>query len=193
MYSGSSSLKFFKRLRVYKNSTGTVEFNPLTREGRSYNWTFLAPVNGVLVFNTYNWSPTTTNHQSAVRSVLSQGLGRGEIIFADLGSVSPKYLSIDNVRALYKDAVELEVMGELMPKNTGTASWRERQRQEKLTAVTRLGEIAEHLQLTEEMKQEIRDQVFESTFNEIMEKQGDKKHKQMMMTLAQNETNEVVL
>lgn len=181
---GSSSLKFFKRLQVYKNSTGTVEFNPLTREGRSYNWTFLAPINGVLVFNTYKWSHTTACHQSAVRSVLRNGLGRGEIVFADLGSVSPKYMSIDNVKALYKDAVELEVMGELMPKNTSAAAHRESDRQGRLEAVTRLGEIAKHLRLTEKMKQDIRNQVFETEFQNLMDKQCEVKYKKMMLTEA---------
>ena len=191
---GSSSLKFLKRLQVYKNSTGTVEFNPLTREGRSYNWTFLAPINGVLVFNTYKWSQTTACHQSAVISVLRNGLGRGEIVFADLGSTSPKYLSIETIKNLYKEAVKLEVMGELMPKNTSAAAHRERDRQEKLTAVARLGEIAKHLRLTDKMKRDIREQVFESQFNNLMDKQCEAKYKKMMLKeAASNVETETVI
>jgi len=193
MFTGSSSLKFYKRLQVYKNSTGTVEYNPLARRARSYGWTFLEPVNGTLVFNTYTWSPTTSCHQSAVQSVLRQSLGTGQVIFLDLGPIAPSYFNKDKARSVYRSIVNLRVLIEICPKGTRVAGYRESEVKEKLEALTAMNKIKPETKLSDEEMIEIEEQVFETTFNEMMEKQGDKRHKQMMMKLAQIETNEIVL
>jgi hypothetical protein len=71
-YGQTSSLKFFKTLKIHKNSTGTCSFNPETKEAWSYNWCFLKVVKGKLIFNDYSYSVTTSSHQSCVRSLLKE-------------------------------------------------------------------------------------------------------------------------
>lgn len=81
-------MKYFKRLGIYKNSTGSCKFNPSTREAFSYNWwQFLKVINGKLVFNKYSYSVTTSRHQSEVLRLLSQ-----ENIKIDLYICAPKGL-----------------------------------------------------------------------------------------------------
>ncbi len=104
--SGSTSLKFFKRLNVYKNSTNTVSFNPETKQAYSYRWNFVGMLKGRLVFNDYNWSTTTSAHQSAVRDVLRE-LGL-KPIFGDFGPNS-----IDSIpyklNGLYVDLIDVQI------------------------------------------------------------------------------------
>ncbi len=67
-------MKFMKRAGIFKASN--VTFNPETCQAYSYNWwRFVDIVNGKVIFNNYNYSPSTCKHQSKVRSVLeSQGV-----------------------------------------------------------------------------------------------------------------------
>lgn len=67
--SGRHSLKFYKRLNLYKASN--VTFNPVTKEAFSYNWwKFTKVIEGKLVFNSYSYSPSTCKHQYKVKDVL---------------------------------------------------------------------------------------------------------------------------
>lgn len=71
MRSEASKIKYFKRLGIYKNSTGNVVFDPVKLEARSYDhWVFVKKIRGKLVFNDYNYSQSTNAHQSLVRGVL---------------------------------------------------------------------------------------------------------------------------
>jgi len=110
MFSGSYSLKFFKRLNVYKNSTDNCSFDPNTLIGRSYNWNFCSKVFGVVVFNDYRWSPTTSCHQSAVVKVL-EAL-KIKYIKIDFDRWEPQDL-IDRgqevMRQLYQNVVEAQI------------------------------------------------------------------------------------
>lgn len=66
-------LKYYKRAGVYKNSTGSNKFNPETLEAHSYDWwKYVAKIDGKVVFNNYSYSVTTSGHQSAMRSLLSE-------------------------------------------------------------------------------------------------------------------------
>lgn len=75
-HSETSRLKYFKRLKVYKNSTGTCVLhaeNKKELEARSYShWLFLTNIKGVIVFNDYSYSVSTSAHQSCVRSILEE-------------------------------------------------------------------------------------------------------------------------
>lgn len=69
----ATQLKFYPKLNLWKNTTGSLTFNPVTMEAHSYRWwKFFAVINGKKVFNNYTYSVTTTSHQSRVRSLLSQ-------------------------------------------------------------------------------------------------------------------------
>jgi len=73
MYSGSRDLKYYKRLKIFKNSTATVKFDPETMQAYSYdNWQFVARIGGKVVFNSYRYSSTTSAHQGAVRRLLQK-------------------------------------------------------------------------------------------------------------------------
>ncbi len=63
-------MKFFKTLNLYKASN--VRFNPLNMSATSYDWWgFVGLVDGLLVFNNYFYSPSTSKHQRKVRRLLS--------------------------------------------------------------------------------------------------------------------------
>ncbi len=62
-------MKYYTRLKVYKAKN--VIFNPETMTAYSYDWwKFVAKIKGNVVFNYYTYSPSTSKHQSKVRSVL---------------------------------------------------------------------------------------------------------------------------
>ena len=64
------NMKHMKRANIYKASN--VEFNPETIQATSYSWwRFVDVVNGLVVFNNYNYSNSTCKHQSKVRFLLS--------------------------------------------------------------------------------------------------------------------------
>jgi hypothetical protein len=64
-----TSLKYFKRLNVFKGSN--VHFNPETMVASSYEWwKFVMPLKGMLVYNNYGYSNSTRLHQSKVWSLL---------------------------------------------------------------------------------------------------------------------------
>lgn len=71
-YGGETkSLKYFKTLKIYKNSTGTCEFSAEESRATSYrHWCFLKLIKGKLIFNDYYYSCSTSSHQSCVRDVL---------------------------------------------------------------------------------------------------------------------------
>lgn len=68
--SGSNDLKWKPRLKIWKS--GSVQYDPATGEGYSYNWCFVRRINGKTVFNDFRYSPTTTRHQWAMRGLLKQ-------------------------------------------------------------------------------------------------------------------------
>ena len=64
-------MKYFKRANIYKNHNGSNRFNPEKFEAVSYDWwIYVKDFNGIKVFNTYNYSPTTNRHQSNMRGLL---------------------------------------------------------------------------------------------------------------------------
>lgn len=66
-------LNFKKRTNMYSNTTGSLTFNLETCEAHSYRWwKFVAKVEGLVVFNSYNYSNSTSKHQSKIRSLLDQ-------------------------------------------------------------------------------------------------------------------------
>lgn len=72
-------MRYYKRLGIYKNSSGSLKFNPLTKESWSYGWYKLSGyINGRLVLNVYNYSSTTTKHKYDVMSMLPDNVVRIE-------------------------------------------------------------------------------------------------------------------
>lgn len=68
-----TGLKYYKRLKIYKSSTGNVTFDPATMEAYSYSWwKFVTKIKGKVVFNDYSYSSSTSGHQAAVRHVMKQ-------------------------------------------------------------------------------------------------------------------------
>lgn len=62
-------MKLMKRSNIYKASN--VEFDPKTKIATSYLWwTFVAEIDGLLVFNNYRYSVSTSKHQRKVRTLL---------------------------------------------------------------------------------------------------------------------------
>lgn len=70
-YGQRASLKYFKRLHVFKASN--VFFDPTTLTATSYQWWEMVKViGGKVVFNGYSYSSSTSKHQSKVRTLLGQ-------------------------------------------------------------------------------------------------------------------------
>ncbi len=66
-FGGSTDLKYYSRLNYYKNSTDSCNYNPETNRGYSYAEQIIKKISGnIKLFNTYNFSPTTNNHQYAL-------------------------------------------------------------------------------------------------------------------------------
>lgn len=64
-------MKWYKRLKIYKRPNCT--FNPEKIEAVSYNWrTFVTMIEGKVIFNGYNYSQTTRNHQYTVKDLLKK-------------------------------------------------------------------------------------------------------------------------
>ena len=64
-------MKHFKRANIYKNHNGSNRFDPVKFEAVSYDWwIYVKDFNGIKVFNTYSYSPTTCKHQSNMRGLL---------------------------------------------------------------------------------------------------------------------------
>lgn len=65
-----NSMRFVKRDKSFKSSN--CEFNYEATQAYSYGWwRFVDVINGKIVFNSYNYSPSTCKHQSKVRRLLS--------------------------------------------------------------------------------------------------------------------------
>lgn len=189
MFQGSTNLKFFKRLNIYKNSTGTVEYNPETRQGRSYRWTFLAPINGILVFNEYKWSPTTSGHQSAVRSVLKDQ----SYIVVDAGTDSPLNFSKTTTEKLFKKLIEKQVEIELArSKNSKTHGWRVSQ-YNSMTENLKKIESIKGLKISQKRKNEIIKEVYDSVFDDLNEKASEKNFKTLLLEEAETNLNPIEL
>lgn len=66
-------LTYKKKTNMYTNSTGSLTFNPATKEAFSYKWwKFVAVVEGKVIFNNYPYSMSTSRHQRTIQNLLSQ-------------------------------------------------------------------------------------------------------------------------
>ena len=82
--SSNSSMKFYKRLGIYKASNCSFDADSMI--AKSYDWfVFVRRVNGLIVFNDYNYSQSTCGHQSKVKALLK-----------DLGIKVDVYVSISD-------------------------------------------------------------------------------------------------
>lgn len=95
-------LNFNKKSGLYKNSTGSLTFNPVTCEAHSFRWwKFVAKVDGLVIFNNYNYSNTTAKQQSKIRTLLDQ-----LNIKIDLALPLPKGIDSSNLSDLILTAEE---------------------------------------------------------------------------------------
>lgn len=190
---GSSSLKFFKRLNIYKNSTKTVSFDPVTLEAWSYNWKFASKIDGVLVFNDYNWSVTTSAHQSAVKSVLRE-LGIKYIIL-DAGSERPENFSKETSRFLYRKYCDLSIKTQYLEreKESGAQRWRKVDLESKLINLEKLEALSPRFKLSAKDKKEIYAASEENFFNDLNEGLAEKTEKFLKLQDAAQNTEELTV
>lgn len=189
---GSCSLKYYKRLKIYKNSTNTVSFDPEYKLGYSYNWNFLAMVNGKLVFNNYRWSTTTTSHQYAVASTLRDL--KLPYISGDFGSTSVNSLSKQNSLNLYKQIVEKEIEIELTKrKDTRTYNWRVSQLADLNKDLSTLESLGWKFKLSQKVKKEIRKKTYDDTFDNLNDRQSEKAYKKLILTKVFSDVSEIAL
>lgn len=68
-------MQYRPRLKIYKGSNGKNTFNPETFEAKSYGWwVYVMKVKGKIIFNDYNYSVTTRQHQYEMRHFLKTEL-----------------------------------------------------------------------------------------------------------------------
>jgi hypothetical protein len=189
--SGSTRLKYFKRLKIYKNSTNTVSFNPETMDGYSYNWNFLAKVEGVLIFNDYTWSVTTSCHQSAVSSLLREL--NIKYVRVDLGSISPTELTKDTVKKLYAQLFRLQIKIEESRKGTGAYNHRVYCAQELMKNIEKVESISKKFKVSKKDQNEIMKNEIEKRMVELNETHCDRVFKQLSLDRAEQDLNPIEL
>jgi len=190
---GSTSLKKYKRLNVYKNSTGTVQYNPETKQARSYAWVFAAEINGKMVVNDYKWSVTTSCHQTTIRSLFRQ-LGK-EYISADFGSTAIPNLSKNDVIKLLKDAYNAQIDGELTLKKESYAyQSRIYKMQRSLETVALLESLdPKRFKISEKEKVTIYNEVIETRMTDLMDKEAEKCFKYLSLKAAAENVESITL
>jgi hypothetical protein len=191
MFSGSSSLKFYKRIGIYKNSTGTCEFDPENIQGRSYRWTFCAPINGIVVFNEYHWSQTTSCHQSAVSSVLSElkiPYVRGNFGRNDMRGFDGRAAATE----LFKELAELEIKLEQSRKPDGWTYKSNVSRAAEIHAdLEKLARLDKRFRVPEKTKKTIRAEAELSELERVSELESEKCFKHMELKRASENLSEI--
>lgn len=97
-------MKYYPKLKLYKASN--VTFNPETLEAWSYNWwQFVKLINGMVVFNNYNYSNSTCKHQSKVRGVLNDlGINIDYVVSSRVGLQDDNW--IDDAKGIILNKIE---------------------------------------------------------------------------------------
>lgn len=75
-------MKYFKKANEWKNSTGSNRLDVETMKAYSYRWwCYFQPIEGtnLYLFNNYNYSNSTSKHQSDLRRLLDSDFGLGYI------------------------------------------------------------------------------------------------------------------
>lgn len=100
-YDGGNKMKFYSRLKKYKASN--CEFDCKTQISTSYRWWQVSRrVKGLMLFNGYTYSQSTSRHQSKIRSLLDE-LG----IKIDLYVQAPKGLQdLDSAISYHNSIIE---------------------------------------------------------------------------------------
>lgn len=103
-------MKLMKKTGIYKASN--VEFNPETCEATSYNWWhFVRKINGKVVFNHYNYSPSTVKHLYKVRELLGKLNIEIDLVVSTSMSLSKEEDALnDAINELKTQIVEIETM-----------------------------------------------------------------------------------
>lgn len=180
---GSKNLKEFKRLKCFKNSTGTVEFdysdlNNLT--GRSYRWQFFWKHKTTYIFNSYNWSVTTSGHQSAVRDVLRKRFAYIKFIELDLGQATS--LSLELVEKSFAKMIRLEIEISTARKKDSYAQKNRIRKYDGLKEnIETLESVDKSLKLSVKRMKEIVKQETDKFFEELNEKAQDQAFKKAVM------------
>ena len=131
-------MNYYKTLGIYKNSTGSNVYNPLTKTAYSYGWwCYMKPIEGKLVFNSYSYSPSTDKHQKALLSLLT--------VQPDLFIEAPDGLTkLHSAIAHYRDKIRTLIKDIRKPK---TKARKNEERREVIRA---------HLQTIQEIKKLIK-------------------------------------
>jgi hypothetical protein len=99
-----SSYKYYSRLKVYKNSTGSFFFDPATMECKSYNWYYICRmIKGKLVFNSYNYSNTTNAQVWNCRGLLDK---LNQVPFVEIDDPNGLTYGIDSVIKNYESKIK---------------------------------------------------------------------------------------
>lgn len=190
MFQGSTRLKYFKRLKIYKNSTNTVSFDPQTKVGYSYNWQFVGLIKGVLIFNDYNWSPTTSGHQSAVSSVLRE-LGL-TVIRGDFGRRDVSAIGRESVCEMYRQLCDLDIEIESATrKDTSAQQWRISGRNDIAENIEKLKPLG--FVLTKKEMKLIRQTAEDAALDEYTENCSEKVFKALSLKRAETNVEEVAI
>lgn len=92
-------MKFIKKRNQYEASN--VSFDPENISAVSYNWwEFVKVINGKVVFNDYNYSPSTLKHQSKVRRLLETLNIKVDVVIESTKSLSSYDWQDDALRML---------------------------------------------------------------------------------------------
>ncbi len=92
-------MKFIKKRNQFEASN--VSFDPKNISAVSYNWwEFVKVINGKVVFNDYNYSPSTIKHQSKVRRLLETLNIKVDVVLESTKSLHNEEWQDDTIRLL---------------------------------------------------------------------------------------------
>ena len=125
-------MRFYKTLNKFKASNVELDINDLTATSYGW-WLFVKRINGLVVFNSYNYSSSTGQHQRKIKGVLRQ-LG----IDVDIDIRAPKGLQNLHSALTYYEG-EISTLTDLINKK-GTKKAKNAERQAEVEHIR--GKIA---------------------------------------------------
>jgi uncharacterized protein (DUF1697 family) len=185
----TDGLKYYKRLKIYKSSTGNVVFNPETLEARSYDWwVFVSKIKGKVVFNNYPYSTSTGGHQRAVKKLL-QTLGiKIDVTVSVRQSLND--ISHEALAPLYRNLAELQVANKRRGVKADTIKYRNERISEIEDSITVLRSLG--AKFSQASKKRVKEEVLRDEAYRLERMRKESEEKREYTRLARKEAKDIL-
>jgi phosphopantetheine adenylyltransferase len=99
-------MKYFKRLKIYKNGSGRCSFDPSTFNGYSYDAQISARIGKFVVYDDGSFSPITSGHQSEICLLAEKYAKKNKLEFVSVSIGESWHQRIS--KEMLKDALKRE-------------------------------------------------------------------------------------